>query len=473
MESSVERRLPAGPGGDGTPHYQATWFPLDGMQGVPPFNRTAGRSSFGDPPYDLPDETARQRDPRMSEIDRTRRDTRAAPGRTRRPGRLPVRPVLFALALSSLACRAPAPSPPSPPGGNGASGSPGVSASDSAKHGPFFYHGRRYGTDAYAGPLDILFNKGYAVAQWEGKGRDIFDYPYGWGSVKGSLTQPGYLARRFGGWRKVFMRQVVPFAEGGINDSQWVPNYFGHVLEGGIAYRRLREWNEAHGVPLPSLTAFLINWGSAVVNEAYENPYDENLLSKDGNTGTTMDLMLFDPLGIILFHQDVVSRFFARRLYASLWPTQASLTVTDHLLMNNGESIVLKPPVPFTDRVRFFIRAGMGLEGGLSLRRPDGVDVSVALGQQSRQRWLNPYTTLEWAEFGWSAGIWADRDGTLLAGLTWDQGTDRRVALNVYPGFLHVAGADLGAWFVVDAAGRPYLGFTSRRTLGAGLGIGF
>lgn len=409
----------------------------------------------------------------MTEADRTRRDSPVTSRCALVRSGTAVRTLVLALSLSPLACHAPAPAPPAPPPSNGGPESPATAASDSAKHGPFFYHGRPYGTDAYAGPLDILFNKGFAVAQWEGKGRNIFDYPYGWGSVKGSLTQPGYLARRFGGWKKVLEVQVVPFAKGGINDSQWVPNYFGHIVEGGIAYRRLQEWNEAHHVPLPTLTAVLVNLGSAVVNEAYENPYDEHLLSRDGNSGTVVDLMLFDPLGIILFHQDGVSRFFAGWLRASLWPTQASLTVTDHLLVNNGESVVLKPPIPFTDQARFFIRAGMGLEGGLSLRRSDGLDVSVGVGQQSRQRWLNPYTTLEWAEFGWSAGIWADRDGTLLAGLTWDQGTDRRVALNVYPGFLRVAGANVGAWFLVDAAGRPFVGFTTSKMLGAGLGVGF
>lgn len=368
------------------------------------------------------------------------------------------------LTLLSLGCRPQAPAPPSPPPPD---------TRESTDRGPFFYHGRSYGTDAYAGPLDILFNKGFAVAQWEGKGRDIFDYPYGWESVKGDLTRPLALIRRDGGWREVLLEEAVPFARGGVNDSQWVPNYFGHILEGGISYRRLREWNEAHGVPLPSLTAALMNLGSAIVNEAYETPRNDSWIARDGTAGSVVDLWLFDPLGILLFHQDFAARFFAGWFQAALWPTQASLTVNDHLLVNNGESIVLKPPMPFTDRARFFIRGGMGLEGGISLRRSDGVDVNLAVGQQSRQRWLDPYTALEFAEFGWSAGIWLDRDGTLLAGLTWDQGTDRRVGLNVFPGLLTVAGTGVGAWFVLDAAGRPFVGFSTSRTLGAGLGVGF
>jgi hypothetical protein len=338
--------------------------------------------------------------------------------------------------------------------------------------GPFFYHGRAYGTDAYAGPLDVLLNKGFAISQWEGRGRNLFGYPYGWGAVKASLDHPGVLARRAGGWRTVLRHQAVPFAAGGLNGSQWVPNYFGHIVEGGIVYRRLREWNEAHGVPLPSVTAALVTYAAALLNEAYEMPVGEPGVD-DGTPGAVVDLYIFDPLGILIFQRDFAARFFAHWLHASLWPTQASVTLTDGLLMNNGESIVFKPPMPFTDRARLFVRAGMGVEAGISVRRADGMDVSLSLGKQSRQRWLDPYTALEYAAFAWSAGLWLDRDGILLAGLTWDQGTDRRIGLNVYPGFARVGGAELGAWFVLDASGRPYLGFTTSRTLGAGLGIGF
>lgn len=337
--------------------------------------------------------------------------------------------------------------------------------------GPFFYRGRAYGTDAYAGPFDVLFNKGFAIAQWEGRGRNLFSYPYGWKSVRESLDHPGVLARRWGGWKEVLRWQAVPFAQGGLDDSQWVPNYFGHIFEGGIAYRRLREWNEAHSVPLPSVTAFLVTYASALVNEAYEMPVGEPGV-EDGTIGASVDLLIFDPLGVLVFQQDFVARFMARWMKASLWPTQASITF-DGLLINNGESVVFKPPLPFTDRARLILRAGMGAEGGLSFRRDDGIDVSVTVGKQSKQRWLDPHTALEYAAFAWSAGLWLDRDGILLAGLTWDAGTDRRIGLNVYPGFARIAGAEVGGWFVLDASGRPYLGFTTSRTLGAGLGIGF
>ncbi len=339
--------------------------------------------------------------------------------------------------------------------------------------GPFFYHDRGYGTDAYAGPFDVLLNKGFAVAQWEGKGRNVLSYPYGWRAVWRSLTRPDAAVQRAGGWKKVLLRHAVPFYSDNVRSAQWVPNYFGHILEGGIAYRRLAEWNRARGVPLPGVVAGLTTYLAAIVNEAYETPLNEAWVTRNGTAGSVMDLYVFDPLGIFLFHRDDVSRFFATRLGATIWPTQASLSLTDGLLVNNGESLVLKLPLFFTRRARFFVRSGMGYEMGLSFRRAGGIAVSVGVGKQSRTRWLDPFTQVENADMAWSGGIWVDRDNALLFSLTLDQATDRRVAVNVFPGLLRFGSGSFGAWFVVDAAGTPYLGVSGSKTLGLGLGVGF
>jgi hypothetical protein len=333
-----------------------------------------------------------------------------------------------------------------------------------------FYRNRGYGTDVYAGPFDALFNKGFAVAQWENRNRAIFDHSYGWDAVFSSLTAPGAAVARSGGWREVLLVHAMPFYYGGYRDPQWVPNYFGHVVEGGMVYRRLTEWNESRGVPLPRVAAALVTYGSAMVNEAYETPPPADGTPQVGNAGLVMDLMVFDPLGILLFSSEGVAHA-VKGLGVSLWPSQGSLVAPSGRLENNGESVVFKLPLPWT-RHRFFLRTGMGLEGGLSWQRRDGLDVSVSAGLQSYERRLDPDTYLEEADFAWSGGVWLDRDDVLLASLTVDTRTDRRVGVNLYPGMLQVGGVGMGMWMAVDAAGRPYLGITGH-TLGLGAGIGF
>lgn len=349
----------------------------------------------------------------------------------------------------------------------GASESP-----DSADHQFFFNKGRDYGTDAYAGPFDIIMNKGFAVAQWQGRDRSIFSFPYGWDAAWASVTRPGKAMERAGGWGSVLKRHLVPFAGDDLREAQWVPNYFGHLLEGGMAYRRLLDWNRLHGIPLATLNAILVTQFAVVLNEAYETPIDDPWVQENGTAGLFVDVVIMDPLGILLFHQDGVSRFLAEKLGAMLWPRQASITFPGARVINNGEGVVFRPKLWFTDDFRFFVRTGIGAQFGISVPRDDGLEVGVGVGAESYDRQLDS-AGIESAEFSLSAGLWIDREGSLLFSATWDEKTDRSLAIDVFPGVIKIAGTTIGAWFQFDRDYRPYVGITGRRTLGLGVGAGF
>jgi hypothetical protein len=96
----------------------------------------------------------------------------------------------------------------------------------------------------------------------------------------------------------------------------------------------------------------------------------------------------------------------------------------------------------------------------------------VGFGAESYDRQLDS-AGVESAQFSLSAGLWIDREGSLLFSLTWDEKTDRSLAIDVFPGVISIAGTTIGAWFQFDRDYRPYLGITGRRTLGLGLGAGF
>jgi hypothetical protein len=236
---------------------------------------------------------------------------------------------------------------------DGSLGPPDLSAveelSDTARYEFFLNKGRDYGTDAYAGPFDVILNKGFAVAQWQGQDRHIFTYPYGWRAVWASVTNPGPAIERAGGWGSVLKRHLVPFGGDEIREGQWVPNYFGHVVEGGLAYRRLLEWNRGHGVPFPTLSAILVTQFAVGINEAYETPATDPWVQENGTAGLFVDFVIMDPLGMLLFHHDGVTRFFTNRLGAVVWPRQASITFPGGRLTNNGEAVIIRPKLWFTD----------------------------------------------------------------------------------------------------------------------------
>jgi hypothetical protein len=338
--------------------------------------------------------------------------------------------------------------------------------------GPFFNRGRDFGTDAYAGPFDLLLNKGFATTQWVNPSRGIdrrmiFENPYGWGGVWNSVRHPGEAAAEGGGWGQLLRNEVIPFSTSDWKSWAWASNYTGHLLEGGIATRRLTEWYEARGVPGAAVLAGVTSMGASVINEAYEG-------AGRGVKGETMiDLLVFDLGGVLLFQSDRVSRFFAQRAGAALWPLQASITAPDGRLINNGHHLVFKLPLRSSKRMSLFVKTGLGLQVGLSFKLRDGTSVSFAVGGESRTQFIDPVTKQEKVEFGLGGGLWWDSDNTLLASLLLDEATHRFLSLNVYPGILNIANGQLGLWFTLDHDRNPYLGITGRKSLGMGTGYGF
>lgn len=330
----------------------------------------------------------------------------------------------------------------------------------------FFYDDRPFGTDAVSGPLDVILNKGYAVAQFNNRNRYIFDYAYGADHVWNSIRHFRDNVERYGGWAKYVGDEIVPTSLDW-DAWKWAPNYFGHVLEGGMTYRRLTEWNRARNVPLPAVSAAMVTMGAAVINEMYSHPGWAH-----GTAATATDLLFFDPLGILLFSFDGVARFVSGPLKGAIWASQAALTF-DGELVNNGNNFVLKLPISPLPRTSIFVRGGLALTPGITYHRSDGLDVSVAVGGEGRIQNVDPETGEETPEIAVGGGVFVDRDGTLLVSVMASETAHRRLAVNVYPGVLDVAGGKLGGWLIVRKDWHVRFGISVAGAMGLGLGAGF
>jgi hypothetical protein len=236
-------------------------------------------------------------------------------------------------------------------------------------------------------------------------------------------------------------------------------------MEGGITYRRLAEWNQAKGVPFPYLMSGVLTFGAAILNEAYENQGGTK-----GTSGSVADLYIFDLAGIFLFSRDDVSRFFAEKLRATVWPLQASLTLPDLLLMNNATYLVMKLPVSPIPRTSFFFQTGINGHLGLTLHLSNGLDLSVGAGPAAKDRFVDPDTGDESVTFQFSGIFAVDRENSLLATFIWTEMPNRWLSLNVFPGVLKSSLGNLGAWVVVTRDQGFQLGITHHRLLGLGLG---
>jgi hypothetical protein len=207
---------------------------------------------------------------------------------------------------------------------------------------------------------------------------------------------------------------------------------------------------------------------ASVLNEISEHP---GAAPDGGSAGTTADLLIFDPLGILFFMWDAPVRLFAVTLQGADWVNRASITLPHRELQNNGQWFVLKIPVGL-DRTRVFVRSGVGAQVGLSQRLGGEHALSVGVGTDTKARHIDPVTHQETIEFTRAAGgIYLDRNNSLLANVIYSPGKNRLV-LNVYPGVLPGVAGEAGVWGVVTEERRFRFGVNFRRTLGMGLGYG-
>lgn len=338
-----------------------------------------------------------------------------------------------------------------------------------------YFFGDRPGSDQYVGPLDVLLNKGFNLAQAVNRDRAIFSADYGWSHVRNSILHPVRSIENTGGWGTWVEEQILPvqavnwirsgFDWDAADNMTWFPNYFGHFIEGGITHRRLAEKLSAQGVPGAYVLAGMTTMGAALINEAYTHPY-----LVDGTGGTVADLYVFDLGGVIAFSFDPVARFFAETLHANVWPSQASLTFPGPVLANNANNLVFKIPIPFVDRASIFIRTAVGSHVGGTLHFADDLDLSIGFGADTERQRIDPVTGRETVDIRFSSSLWLDRGGSVLASLYLSEVDHRRLSLNVYPGVLH---PDLGAWLALARDGTLQLGLTHRLALGLGAGVGF
>lgn len=325
----------------------------------------------------------------------------------------------------------------------------------------------RFGSAAASGPLNILFNRGLSIMHFRDVERGLPDTEWGrgWTNVRDALIHPGAAIERRGGWGAWLRDEWVP-TDLQIWSWAWAPNYAGHIVAGGITYRYLDEWAAAHGVPKPRLSAAVFLWGTMLLNEVIENQH-----ISQGSAGTVADLLIFDPLGMLVFRIDGVASFFSETLRAADWSPIVAVTLPDLRVQNVSQSMAYKVPLPFVDRLRLLFFVGQGSQTGLTYEVGGGLSVSATVGFDGTRRVLDPVTLEERIEPEPAGGLFLDRDDSLLASLVFSRAAQDLLRANLYPGVLPGRLTALGLWLTVTEAHQLSLGIGTRRTLGLGFGF--
>ncbi len=345
-------------------------------------------------------------------------------------------------------------------------------APDPAPKHRYFYKGYDYGSQALFNPLYVILNRGFDVLQLRPTARNIWNQFYlrNVKNVWGSISDPGWAVGHHGGFEKFATQELLPldWTEAG---ARWAPNYGLHLLAGGMTYTELREWFEDNGAPGPFVPAIfsIATLGlSAFINETLENNN-----ANGPNTDAVADMLVFDVAGVLLFSVPGVNEFFSKTVILADWSLQPAIVLPKGDLHNQGNYFAIKWPVPFYDRLRLFGYMGFEDLGGLSFKIDGETSISAAGGLR--------VATFQNAEINAvgnvigvkpSAGIFIDKNNSLLASAHLSDVRDYFFRANVYPNAFFRTKQGLGFFTVVSRDGHVIAGVSFAHGLGLGLGAG-
>jgi hypothetical protein len=331
----------------------------------------------------------------------------------------------------------------------------------------YFFHGYDYGSQAIFNPITSFLNRGFDVLQIRGEARDPFDvHADDARNVFDNLAHPFARIGDEGAWK--FTREEILPLSWSQDTMRWAPNYTLHLIGGGMTYTAMREWYEDHGVPWPGLFSAVTMMSSALMNETLENKG-----VRGRNTDCIADIYFFDLGGILLFSFAPINRFFSETIVVSDWSLQPGFTWPGTALNNQGNYFALKWSLPFYPALRAFAYLGLGSLLGLSYRLPSGLSLSLGGGLRSTRLINQSQASLENnVDLAASAGLFVDRNESLLGSLVVSNITDYFVSLNLYPNAILRFEPGIGLWSAISKNGHVVVGLSIARALGLGAGWG-
>jgi hypothetical protein len=168
------------------------------------------------------------------------------------------------------------------------------------------------------------------------------------------------------------------------------------------------------------------------------------------------DFLVFQPLGILLFSFDKVCGFFSSELNLNDWSQQSAISFAPLAFRNPGQNFVMKYALTQSKSTSmFFLFGNFGILG-LSFKSNADDAISVGAGLAStgvKSLPLQNGVPSNTVESGLMAGIYYDRNNSLLMSLVYSDSRNCRLRLNVYPGVISSSYFSPGFFITVADAG--------------------
>jgi hypothetical protein len=324
----------------------------------------------------------------------------------------------------------------------------------------YFYTGKDFGSESTINPGSLLINGGYDILQSATHSRVIstINFRAGATNVWNNLKDPVTQIEKYG-WGRFIGHEIFPTSLK-LEKAQWFPNYTLHFLGGGMDARMMYEWYMYHGFEYPALYAGLTVAAYHFVNESVEND-----IYQGPNVDPIADIYFFNFTGALLFTSDAVAKFFSHTLHMTAWPGQPAWNPTYNTLENNGQYYIMKYKLPWADRTSLFYHFGDNGMLGLSYRHNENESVTMSAGFAARElRHVDVETSVRTVtvSLGWIAGLFYDKDNSVLASLMASNRINEKLRLNIYPGVFRLLNVSPGFFASIGRGDHFIAGITLR-----------
>jgi hypothetical protein len=243
-------------------------------------------------------------------------------------------------------------------------------------------------------------------------------------SVLDNLGDPAQAIDNEGGFSRFVNRQIFPIDSAYSNESySALPNYFLHTLGGGMVFRKDLEWFRANDYEYATTSAVFI----AMTAELLQETLEKKSTTDDDEVA---DFYLFRPLGILLFHNDAVADFVMDYLDPAIWPSLQVYDLSEDRINNAGIHYIYRPTFSEEQTTRLFLYTGLNNMLGLSHRLSQEESFSWSVGFSTQKVDLSLDKQVELKT---SAGVFYDRNKSLLASLVINDTGGNRFRFNFYP----------------------------------------
>ncbi len=307
-----------------------------------------------------------------------------------------------------------------------------LSAGDSEFY--FYKPNINYGSESLFNPISLLINGTFDILRNSGHNKNIFEQEYsdGYENVFRNISNPIKHINNYG-WKNFSKREI--FSLPMTAEAAFLPNIGLHTIGNGMLYARLSEWYEFHNVSHPSLIAFFTTSFYQVTNESIEN---ESYVGT--NVDPIADILIFNPLGILLFNLDPVKKFFSSTCPIYDWSLQPVINPQTGFIQNTGLQYTSRIPINSKSKFSIFFNWGISSVLGGSYRFSKDQSISVGMGGLVNKLEANHFRGGRFmsAVIDNAIGIYYDKNNSLLASALITGPKFYNIRLNFYPGLFSI-----------------------------------